>query len=213
MERFAPGTQIAIRTHRFGQIRTAKAVIVAEDSDEAISYWWPAGAGWVVTRAMTTPRDRMFAATLDELRRGSWDTTTVPWEETDVLATTVPGSWLVVWHMWHHDSGEFACWYVDLKRPHVRTPVGFDTYDLDLDIVVLPDRSWKWKDEKEFALRRDAGFITAEEADAIAHAAKSTISLIESGAPPFDGSLLDWRPHSGWPVPTHPERWRDVPLV
>ena len=67
MGRFSPRTSIAIRTHRFEQIRTANAAIVVEDHDETISYWWPAGAEWFETAAMTARRQAMLAETLSEL--------------------------------------------------------------------------------------------------------------------------------------------------
>ena len=213
MHRFEPGTPIAVRGHTMGGIRTAKAVVVVEDTPEAISYWWPAGSVHTATLAMLADRDKMLPHTMAELRSGDWELTTVPWERTDVLATTVPGSWAVVWHMWEHDTGEFICWYVDLKRPHVRTSVGFDTYDLDLDIVVMPDRSWDWKDEDEFAVRHGAGLITDVEVNAVRGAGESMIPLIEAALPPFDGSLIEWRPDPSWPTPRLPEDWDAPPLA
>ena len=213
MERFEPGTAIAVRTHRLDRVRTAKAAILVEDSSCAISYWWPAGATWLVTKAMTTPRDEMFSRTLSELEQGTWSTTFVPWEQTDVLATTAPGSWAVVWHMWDHQTREFNNWYVDFKRPHTRTAVGFDTYDLDLDIVVLPDGTWSWKDRDEFDARRNAGFIADSEARAVTEAASEMVELIEAAAPPFDGSGIAWRPDPSWPHPVLPVGWDLAPLT
>ncbi len=213
MARFAPGTPIVVRGHRLGSIRTAKAVIAVEDDDRARSYWWPAGTEHVVTEAMTVERAGMFPHTTHELRTGEWSLTTLPWTDTDVLASTAPDSWAVVWHMWDHESGEFLWWYVDLKRPHRRTPLGFDTYDLDLDLVVRPDGSWEWKDEDEFANRRAAGLITDAEAAAVERAGAEMVERIERRQPPFDGGRVGWRPDPLWPAPTLVPGWQDHPVA
>lgn len=213
MARFAPGTPIVVRGHRKEKIRTAKAVIAVEDDDRAWSYWWPAGTQHVVTEAMTVERADMFPHTTAELLDGAWSLTTLVWEHTDVLATTAPGSWAVVWHMWDHAAGDFLCWYVDLKRPHRRTAVGFDTYDLDLDLVVSPSGAWQWKDEDEFAGRRAAGLITDAEAQAVKRAADEMVERVERRRPPFDGSMVDWRPDDAWPAPGLPPGWPETPLA
>jgi hypothetical protein len=46
------------------------------------------------------------------------------------------------------DSHQLAHWYVNFQRPMRRTAIGFDTFDLLLDLVIAPDLSrWDWKDE------------------------------------------------------------------
>ena len=46
-----------------------------------------------------------------------------------------------------------------------RTERGIQTMDLALDIIAEPDRrSWRWKDEDEFALLIDDGVVSAETA-------------------------------------------------
>ena len=56
-------------------------------------------------------------------------------------------------------------WYVNLQDPLRRTPLGFDTVDHALDVVVELDRSsWRWKDEEELAEAVRDGLFTPEEA-------------------------------------------------
>jgi predicted RNA-binding protein associated with RNAse of E/G family len=57
-----------------------------------------------------------------------------------------PGDHHAVWHFWTGPDREFACWYVNLQTAFVRTSVGYDTQDLELDIVVTPDGTWTLKD-------------------------------------------------------------------
>jgi protein associated with RNAse G/E len=43
-------------------------------------------------------------------------------------------------------------WYVNLQTPLVRTAIGFDYLDQELDIVISPDlKTWRWKDEDRLA--------------------------------------------------------------
>ena len=48
-------------------------------------------------------------------------------------------------------------WYANFERPFQRTPIGIDTFDLLLDLVIEPDSSYRWKDEGEYRLGRQLG--------------------------------------------------------
>ena len=47
----------------------------------------------------------------------------------------VPGQWRATW-VWWTTSWDFPGSYVNLEEPFRRTPLGFDSRDLQLDIVV-----------------------------------------------------------------------------
>ena len=71
------------------------------------------------------------------------------WKRTDVLLL-LPGK-SGTYSMWETGTKNLDCWYVNLQEPIRHTPIGFDTMDHTLDIVIYPDMSeWKWKDEDEF---------------------------------------------------------------
>ncbi|MBL0345175.1 MAG: DUF402 domain-containing protein [Anaerolineales bacterium] len=73
------------------------------------------------------------------------------WKRTDVLMLIVPGEAFSTYLMRETDTKNLDCWYVNLQEPIRRTPIGFDTMDHTLDIVINPDMSeWKWKDDDEF---------------------------------------------------------------
>ena len=44
------------------------------------------------------------------------------------------------------DDRKFARWFLNLQTAAVRTPIGYDTQDLELDIVVFPGGSHMLKD-------------------------------------------------------------------
>jgi hypothetical protein len=127
-----------------------------------------------------------------------------------------PGEAHSVW--FRFTDGTFSSWYVNLEEPAVRwddgTLAGVDTVDQDLDIVVEPDRSWRWKDAEEFAehLAIPGNYWVDDEA-AVRAEGERLIKVIEAGAFPFDGTRIDYRPDPAWPVPTSfPPGW-DRPRV
>jgi predicted RNA-binding protein associated with RNAse of E/G family len=106
--------------------------------------------------------------------------------------------------MWS-PNWEFQGWYVNLQEPLWRTRWGFDIRDLQLDILVSPDWSWRWKDEDDLARSVDCGLINAENAAQTRASAAEAIALIESRSWPLDAEAKDWRPPAEWTRPALPE--------
>jgi hypothetical protein len=103
--------------------------------------------------------------------------------------------------------GIFENWYVNLEEPAVRWDdgelAGLDTVDQDLDIVVAPDRIWRWKDEAEFAAHLEHPDVYwVPDPDVVRAEGERLVKLIEAGEFPFDGTGTDFRPDPGWSVPT-----------
>lgn len=95
-----------------------------------------------------------------------------------------------------------------LEAPWRRTPIGFDTQDLVLDVTVAPDlSSWAWKDEDELAWSVEVGKLSAAEAEAIRGAGRRAIAALEARAWPFVPDWSAYRPDPHWPVPALPENW------
>ncbi len=63
-----------------------------------------------------------------------------------VLMLQRPGEAHAVWHFWDGPDRDFTCWHLNLQAPFRRTPIGYDTQDLELDLVVSPDGSFVLKD-------------------------------------------------------------------
>jgi hypothetical protein len=81
--------------------------------------------------------------------------------------------------------------------------------DQDLDIWVTPDRSWRWKDEAEFAERLGfpENYWVSDEA-AVRAEGRRVVKLIEAGEFPFDGTWCDFAPDPQWTVPAQlPAGW------
>lgn len=81
-----------------------------------------------------------------------------------------------------------------------------------LDIVVEPDRSWRYKDVAELEVLAGDGTFDAGTAAAVRAAAEQAIALVEAGAEPFCDPWPSWRPDPSWPTPVLPPSWADVPI-
>jgi hypothetical protein len=150
-----------------------------------------------------------------EVPFGEWATTPkalrpLTWRG-DLLILHSPGDPWSVWFPFGPD-GAFLGWYVNLELPAVRWRGGVDTVDHDLDVVVAPDRSWRWKDEDELREHlRHPDTYWVDDAEAVWADGHRVVKEIETGAFPFDGSWTDFRPDPAWGVPAElPPGW-DAP--
>jgi predicted RNA-binding protein associated with RNAse of E/G family len=133
------------------------------------------------------------------------------WVDTDVLMLATPGAAHVVYVMWEEGHTSFKCWYINLQEPLHRVPMGFDTMDHLLDIVISPDRSeWRWKDEDEFREAVAIGVFTPEEACAILAEGERVVKLVEAGESPFCDGWERWLPPAEWGIPDFPVDWDDI---
>lgn len=107
-----------------------------------------------------------------------------------------------VWVMFESGSGQFAGWYVNLERPHVRDSQAVYTSDHVLDVVVAPDRTVSLKDEDELALAVEQGVFSAEAAAAIEADARSVQLLVAEWGSPFCDGWESSRPAGAARRPT-----------
>jgi hypothetical protein len=99
-------------------------------------------------------------------------------------------------------------WYVNLEDPLERTPIGFDTVDHALDVLIELDRSsWQWKDEEELTQAISEGLFSEEQAAEFHAWGERALHRILSREPPFDRDWENWRPNPGWPTPDLPAGW------
>lgn len=134
-------------------------------------------------------------ATLDQQAlRGEFDHVARTWESTNCLHVFQPNQWWGTRLMWDAATGNFLCWYVDFLRPVQKHGTFVDTRDLSLDIVVLPDGTFIWKDEDRYAHKINCGLIDDEEQAGVELARGHAVAAIQGRSFPFDGSFRDWRP-------------------
>lgn len=173
--------------HR-GRVWRAQACRIVEDSPEAIAFWIPAGApAKVPAGGLRIPGD-------------DWELEdTAP--ARDQIGVAQPGHAHSIYVFWGED-GSVDHWYVNFERPLQRTPIGLDTFDEKLDLIVHPDGTYIWKDEDELEQAAAKGLL---DADAVRAEAQRVLEEW-----PFPTGWESWEPDPSWPIPGLPEGWDRV---
>jgi predicted RNA-binding protein associated with RNAse of E/G family len=200
--RWAEGEHILQREVWNGRVWAARPATVVADTDELIVAYVAAGTTWKrpVRRDGSTLR----------MPSEDWVLADDEWVDNHVLHLVTPGAAHAVLMLWSAEDGSFRGWYVNLQEPLHRTETGFDYMDHMLDIVVAPDRSWRWKDQGELEAEVGLGLVTTAAADAVRAEAARVLDLVRVGASPFDSAWVGWRPDPAWGVPGFPPHWNRV---
>jgi hypothetical protein len=139
------------------------------------------------------------ASVVREVARGRERIGAVPWHTNRVVWLTPFGAAHALGHFWNDASGEFLGYYVNLQAPLRPTPLGYDSFDHVLDVVVKPDGTWQWKDEDEFVEAVDLGIFTPSEAAAIRSEGERVIASLPALIPT---GWEAWRPGASWSART-----------
>lgn len=174
---------------------------VLRDDGATVLGWQPAGTPIVDTRL--AGGRRMRDVPLEQRFRLPRVSVVDQWRGTGTLRLVPGTAWSSVWWCFGED-GAFREWYVNLEVPAGRTARGPDRIDGVLDLVVDPDRTWRWKDEDEAEEAVRAGRLTPAWLDRLRAEGHRIIGLVEAGVFPFDGTWTDFRPDPAWPAPTLP---------
>jgi Protein of unknown function (DUF402) len=181
-----------------GSIGQEHPLRVLSDDGEHLVGWLPMGAE-LVTTSLPDGRDPRDVP-LDEMFRLPRTRGPGRWTGTSNLRLVHEREWSSVWWFFGPDL-EFLSWYVNLELPRGRTDTTLDRVDGALDVVVAPDRSWRWKDEDEAEAAVAAGRITRADLAGLRAEGERAIALAEAGEFPFDGTWTDFRPDPEWPAP------------
>jgi len=135
------------------------------------------------------------------------------WRGNGVLMLQRPGEMHAVWVFWHGDEREFAGWYVNLQEPFRRTAIGYDTYDLELDVWMPAAGGWSFKDDELLDVRVQEGRFTADEVAEIRALGAEIGAMLDRGEQWWDPSWSRWEPNPGWSVPAPGAGWEAVPTT
>ena len=121
-----------------------------------------------------------------------------------------PGDAHAIWLFWDGPERRFAGWYVNFQRPFTRTPVGYDTQDLELDIWIPEGGPWQWKDVEKLDERIRDGRFTRQEAEEIRAEGARFAADLDAGLRWWEDSWREFEPNPGWKVPNLPAGWDAV---
>ena len=199
MRAFEPGESAALREIWDGRIWSARPVTVVEDAEEQIMLFIPAGAHWM---APFRNGKRL------KIQEAEYELIEQPYKA-HVLSFAWPANSAAVL-LFYGSDWSASHWYVNLEDPLRRSPVGFDTLDHKLDVIVELDGSWRWKDEDQFAEIIERGLLAPEEETLLRAEAQDAVRRIAERERPFDRDWFGWRPDPAWPTPTLPVGWDRV---
>ena len=109
-----------------------------------------------------------------------------------------PGEHHSVWHFWTGTDRRFACWYINLQTAFVRTAVGYDTQDLELDIVVQPDGAWALKDLELLDERVAEGRFSPQLARWVESLGQQLATELDDRCHWWDHRWATWQPNEDW---------------
>jgi uncharacterized protein len=205
-----PGDTALLRHVDEGRVSRVVPALVVEDSRPVTALYTPAGArikiryggdGRPIERSLPYAERWSQPWTLGD---GEWSV------ETLVLGPArAPYAYLAYWDA----AWRFQGWYVNLQAPLRRTPLGWDTTDHVLDVLVAPDLSrWEWKDEDELEDAVRVGRFTQAEAAAVRADGEQALAALAERRWPFDRDRSSWRPDPTWSLRPHlPETWDEPP--
>lgn len=136
-----------------------------------------------------------------------WRNLYAGWQGCGALMLQRPGDPYAVWHFWDEPDREFRGWYINIEVPFERTAIGFDTQDLELDIMIYPDGTWEFKDIDLLWTRHDEGRFNLVEVRRILEMGEDIGVMIESGEWWWDRSWADFIPDPDWVQPDIPDGW------
>jgi hypothetical protein len=201
-----PGDIVALRWGLDGRVLIEQPnYIVADGPDETVLLLLP-GARCRVAHGIWdgAPASETAALIGDFVNGATPALREHVWRSNRLLTVLRPGVHYAIMHFWREPDFDFACYYVNFQLPFKRTPAGFETFDLELDIVIDPDLSWEWKDAESYARDVQTGVIRTDWAEAIKLAQAKVFELLAAHAYPFDGRWLNFTPDPSWSPPTLP---------
>jgi hypothetical protein len=182
--------------------------LVLEDTQDHIVTFQPVGTAIMRQTGLRGPGVRnMFP--------NGWDGhhEEQQWQGRPVVRAHPAGEPWSVWRWLEADGSWSSTFYMNLEQPWTRTPIGYDSHDWILDLVVrLSPFQAGWKDADELEWSVEAGVISVATANDIQTAGRRALRSAEALEWPFDEDWNQWLPDDDWPVPQMAPRWREVAL-
>lgn len=207
-----PGDHVVLRGIYNQHVWIAQSAIVVKDDPAEVALTIFPGAGCAVPEGYLNRKHGTEGkwSRWDDYLNDHRNMQALTWHTNRLLLLMEPERYYASIYFWDHASHEFLCYYVNFQLPFTRSTSGFDTLDLELDIVIEPSYEWEWKDAQEYQDGIAKGVFQQEWIDSIERAKPDVFKKLEARAYPFDGSWLTWMPDPKWSAPSLPEGWDQV---
>ena len=203
-----PGDIVAMRGIYDQRVWSAQPAIIVKDSPEEIALILLPGSECVDLEGYLKGKQ-------NSKRR--WDFKDKPfilekylWHTNRLLLLIEPENYYSTIYFWQNDTNEFLCYYINFQIPFQRSHIGFDTLDLELDMIINPDNSWKIKDVDDYQKGIENGTILYEWTQEIETAKNKVLGKLADKQYPLDGFWLNWQPDNNWSAPKLPENWDKI---
>lgn len=205
-EHWGSGDVVAYRWMTNGRVLIAQAMYVVKDTAEEVALLMLPGAETYKPETLWAGAEHRWDRWAVQ-RDNDWVLQPSSWRINRMLMVVRPADWYSVIYFWPEDTGAFDCYYVNFQLPLKRTAVGFDSFDLELDIVMEPEGRWHWKDEDDYQRGIAAGFILPEWTAQIDRAKEPLFAQMAARSYPFDQTWTNYRPPVHWAAPRLPQGW------
>jgi protein associated with RNAse G/E len=209
---WSPGDSCVLRGVINNKVWLAQSVIVVKDTPEETILCLLPGAQCAYPENYWRWRQGDYSAGTrwQEARSQNLAHREFTWQTNRVLMFLEPDKYYSCFLFWNHEADRFDSYYINFQLPYSRSHIGFETLDLDLDIVIDPQYNWTWKDEDEYRDGIREGGIQQKWVKGIEQAQPEVFDRIRNHRYPLDGSWTRWKPDPAWDTPCLPENWKEI---
>jgi len=202
-EMFRVGSPVVLREVVNGKVWTVRPVRVVRDTPELTALYMVPGSSYKHPRTLTGNRVPRHLLVTD------WRLIDRRWDGGGALYLATPGDPYMIIGFRTDDNSGWEQWYINLQDPLMRTTLGFDYLDMELDVEIKPDLTeWRWKDVARFRVLVDRGVISPTKAAQLTRVGQKIADMVVSGASIVDG-WQRWDPPQ-WHIAPMPEDWDEI---
>jgi protein associated with RNAse G/E len=207
-----PGDAVLLRGIYNQRVWIVQSAIVVKDTEDEVALAILPGAECMMPEGYINgkhgePRewDRW-----GDYKKNNRDMQKFIWHTNRMLVLLEPQKYYATLYFWQEDTNQFLCYYINFQLPFWRSEYGFDSLDLELDIVIDPEHNWRWKDTDDYQKGIESGVIRQEWSDEIELAKLDVFEKMEKQKYPLDGRWLNWKPEINWVIPKLPTNWDKI---
>jgi len=207
-----PGDSVALRGIYNQRVWFIQSALVVQDKPEEVALAVLPGAECAAPEGYINGKHGSYGKwdRWNDYAKDNWKMQVYTWHTNRLLILLQPEKYYASYYFWQADKNQFLCYYINFQLPFRRSKIGFDTLDLELDIIIEPTYKWRWKDVEDYQRGIKRGIILNEWTQEIEAARQEIFAKVKERQYPYNGSWLDWMPDPNGSPPTLPENWDKI---